>query len=129
MRSDSRYTVSHGRNPAAAESETKMTAKTPIYMQDELDHANKVRERMVPQVEAARVLLASLKQALRYIEVHTAYQGAMTAEEVEKAILADANVSMTQIAANSVTTLARFNFHKARAAIAQAKAAGIKQEG
>jgi hypothetical protein len=110
MRSDSRYTVSHGRNPAAAESETKMTAKTPIYMQDELDHANTVRERMVPQVEAARVMLAAL-EALR-----------------SQVISARAHPKWAHLS-NEQTNMLSAYLLQAEKAIAQAEAAGIKTEG
>lgn len=72
-------------------------------------------------VDQRDALLASLKQALRYIEVNVAYRGAMTAAEVEAAILLNSSMSRVEIAANSVSTLAIFNFEKARAAIAKAE--------
>jgi hypothetical protein len=78
---------------------------------------------------ASRDMLTALKQALRFIEVKAAYVGAMTAAQVEEQILENANVSRVEILANSVTSLARFDIKKARAAIAQAEAAGIKAEG
>jgi hypothetical protein len=62
-------------------------------------------------------LTTSLKQALRYIEVSTAYQGSMTAAQVEERIRQNKDISATQIGANSVSTLATFSFTKARAAL------------
>ncbi|MCA6108138.1 hypothetical protein [Bradyrhizobium cenepequi] len=67
-------------------------------------------------------LAASLARALRYIEVSQAYRGAMTPAEVEAAIIQNRDVATAQIAANSVTTLASFNLHKARELIAKAEA-------
>jgi hypothetical protein len=81
-----------------------------------------------PQEAAARDMLAELKKALRYLEVRTAYEGAMTAEQVEQRIRDNRDVSHISIGANSVTTLATFSFKKTRAAIAAAEAAGIKAE-
>jgi hypothetical protein len=66
-------------------------------------------------------LTASLKQALRYIEVSTAYQGSMTAAQVEERIRQNKDISATQIGANSVNTLATFSFAKAREALKAAE--------
>ena len=66
-------------------------------------------------------LLAALESALRYIEVSVAYKGAMTAAQVEAAILENKNIAVTGIGANSCNTLALFDLAKARAAIAKAK--------
>lgn len=63
--------------------------------------------------------LAVLKQALRYIEVQMAYTGSMTAAQVEDAIRMNRNIARTEIAANSVTTLASFNIGRARKVIAE----------
>ena len=71
-------------------------------------------------IAAAPDLLEALKQALRYIEVKTAYQGAMTADQVEEAIKDKYFPSSIGIGANSCNTLATFSFDKARAAIAKA---------
>ena len=65
-------------------------------------------------------LLAALLEALRYIEVQVAYRGAMTAAEVEAAIVGPTAPSEVEIGANSCSTLARFDFCAARAAIANA---------
>jgi len=70
---------------------------------------------------AAPDLLAALEQAVRYIEVSVAYQGAMTAAQVEERIAQNANLSVTQIGANSCNTLASFDFFKARDAIKKAR--------
>jgi hypothetical protein len=72
-------------------------------------------------IASAPELLKALQQALRFIEVSEAYKGAMTAEQVESAIAKNQNTAQTEIAANSCTTLATFNFNAARAAIAKAK--------
>ena len=76
-------------------------------------------------ISAAPDLLAALKQALRYIEVQVAIRGAMTAAEVEAAIVGPTAPSEVDIGfgyiANSYSTLARFDFCAARAAIAKAK--------
>lgn len=66
-------------------------------------------------------LLAGLKQALRYIEVLTAYQGAITPPEVETTIKAQTFPAVIEISANSVTPLATFDFNQIRAAIARAE--------
>lgn len=60
-------------------------------------------------------LRAMLEQAVRYIEVSVAYQGAMTAKDVEAEIIRQrATLGVVQIAANSVHTLASFDLGKAR---------------
>ena len=66
-------------------------------------------------------LLHQLKKALRYAEVNVAYQGAMTAAEVEAAILANKHVTSVQTCANSVCILAEFNFKEVREVIAEAE--------
>lgn len=73
-------------------------------------------------ISAAPELLAALQQALRYIEVQHAYRGAMTADQVDAAILAEKSVESVSIGANSCNTLATFNFRNARSAIAKATA-------
>lgn len=73
-------------------------------------------------------LLRSLRQALRYIEVAAAYQGSMTAAQVEEAVIANRRISVTLIAANSCHTLASFSFDAARAAIANAEANAVADE-
>lgn len=70
-----------------------------------------------------RDALALLKDALRYVEVKTAYVGAMTPAQVETEILNNRHISEVAIGANSVTTLARFNIAKAREVIAKMEAA------
>lgn len=65
--------------------------------------------------------VALLESALRYIEVREAYKGAMTAAEVEAAILANRSTSEIEIGANSCNTLARVDLTAMRDAIAQAK--------
>lgn len=72
---------------------------------------------LVRRANAYDALLESLSQAVRYIEVANAYQGAMTAAEVEAKILFNRKIgtSAVQIAANSCHTLATFSFDKARA--------------
>jgi hypothetical protein len=66
-------------------------------------------------------LAKSLASALRYIEVQNAYKGAMTAAEVEAAILKNRTTSRIEIGANSCNTLASFNLSRARELIAQAQ--------
>lgn len=65
-------------------------------------------------------LRAALAQALRYVEVQHAYRGAMTAAEVEAAIIANASIAEVRIGANSCNTLAAFDLFKARAALGAA---------
>lgn len=64
-------------------------------------------------------LAVALREAIRFIEVQQAYKGAMTAAEVEVAIIANKDMSAVSIGANSCNTLAWFNFHKAREALAK----------
>jgi len=64
-------------------------------------------------------LVSSLRAAIRFIEVQHAYRGAMTAAEVEAAIK-ERTPNVVEIGANSVTTLASFDFDQARAALAEA---------
>jgi hypothetical protein len=66
-------------------------------------------------------LVEVVSEALRYIEVQAAYRGAITAAQVEAAILDNKHVSEISIGANSCNTLARFDFVKARAALAAAQ--------
>lgn len=66
-------------------------------------------------------LREALAQAVRYVEVQHAYRGAMTAAEVEAAIIANASVSEVRIGANSCNTLAAFDLFKARAALGAAE--------
>ena len=78
-----------------------------------------------PQCEADNTdivseLTASLEAALRYIEVVYAYKGAMTAAEVEQAIK-DRRATVIEICANSVHTLASFDFEATQEVIAKAK--------
>lgn len=65
-------------------------------------------------------LREALAQALRYVEVQHAYRGAMTAAEVEAAIIANASIAEVRIGANSCNTLAAFDLFKARAALGAA---------
>lgn len=71
-----------------------------------------------PKIGAMSKLRASLAQALRYIEVQLAYESSMTAEEVERRVKANSNISRPMICANSVTPLAEFDFVAAREALA-----------
>lgn len=64
-------------------------------------------------------LAASLEQAVRYIDVSLAYQGAMTAAAVEQRVKDNASVASTQICANSTTPLAAFDFSAARALLGE----------
>ena len=66
-------------------------------------------------------LREALAQALRYVEVQHAYRGAMTAAEVEAAIIANASIAEVRIGANSCNTLAAFDLFKARAALGAAE--------
>jgi len=70
------------------------------------------------EVERLREALA---QAVRYVEVQHAYRGAMTAAEVEAAIIANASIAEVRIGANSCNTLAAFDLFKARAALGAGK--------
>jgi hypothetical protein len=63
-------------------------------------------------------LIESLKSALRYIEVQTAYQGAMTCAEVESAIKSESFPASISIGANSCNTLASFDIRAARQLLA-----------
>jgi hypothetical protein len=60
-----------------------------------------------------------LEAALRFIEVREAYRGAMTAAEVEAAILANRSTSQIEIGANSCNTLARVDLAAIRRLIAR----------
>ena len=72
------------------------------------------------RAEAER-LREALSQAVRYVEVQHAYRGAMTAAEVEAAIIANASIAEVRIGANSCNTLAAFDLFKARAALGAAE--------
>jgi hypothetical protein len=72
-------------------------------------------------------LLASLREALRFIEVRECYHGSMTADEVEAAVLSYRAVSAVEIGANSANVLARFNLAEARALIAEADAPRVEK--
>lgn len=65
--------------------------------------------------------VANRHRTIRYIEVESAYKGAMTSEQVEEAILDRTTISELSIGANSCNTLAQFNLAAAKAALAAAK--------
>ena len=69
------------------------------------------RDALRAEVERLR---AALQQAVRYVEVKTAYQGAMTPAQVEAAILQNTSIAEVRIGANSSYTLAAFDLKNAR---------------
>lgn len=85
---------------------TIQSSRMPDALQD---HADEI----VNRYNAFPELVNALQSALRYIEVHEAYRGAMTADEVEKAIL-ESKVATVSIGANSCNTLASFDIANAR---------------
>ena len=100
-------------NSSATKSESERLANSALIVTAVNSHA-----RLTEQNAA---LVRALSSALRYIEVKTAYQGAMTADEVEAAIKAEYFPAIVAIGANSCNTLARFDFNEARAALSLAK--------
>lgn len=66
-------------------------------------------------------LLQALQSALRYIEVRVAYQGAMTADQVEARIKEEYFPAQVAIGANSCNTLASFDIRATRELLAKAK--------
>jgi hypothetical protein len=77
--------------------------------------------RIVQCVNAHDELVASLTQALAYIEYKTAYQGCMSVSEVEAAVKRDReSLATIGIGHDSSHTLATFDFKAACAALARA---------
>ena len=96
---------------------------SPEYLMKVFERATRPLYDEIASLRASHArLLLSAKSALRYIEVVSAYQGAMTAAEVEREISLRKNISEIEIGANSCNTLASFDISATRAAITQAEA-------
>lgn len=78
--------------------------------------------RIAKAIEERPALIAALQSALRYIEVQVAYQGAMTADQVEARIKDEYFPARVAIGANSCNTLASFDLRATRELLAKAKA-------
>lgn len=66
-------------------------------------------------------VLMQLKDAIRYIEVESAFDGAMTADKVEAKIKENKTIARLEIGANSSHKLARFSIHDARCDVEEAE--------
>jgi hypothetical protein len=85
--------------------------------EDALSILQRVTDERDRLAERVKVLTEALEQAMRYIEVRNAYRGAMTAPQVEQAIINNKSIARIEIGANSCNTLAIFEFDKARSAL------------
>ncbi len=88
---------------------------------EQANHALDLSEKHARLTAQNAALVKALVDATRYIEVKTAYTGAMTADEVEAAIKAEYFPAIVAIGANSCNTLARFNISEARELLAQSR--------
>lgn len=66
-------------------------------------------------------VLMQLKDAIRYIEVENAFDGAITADKVEAKIKENKTIAQLEIGANSSHKLASFSIHDARCDVEEAE--------